>query len=264
MRAVRRDFIKTVGATAVVASTGSASVLASAAQTDERFAGIEAVAFDAYGTLFDVFSVTALCEELFPGHGTPLAKVWRAKQLQYSLLRSLMGRHRDFWMVTEDALRYAVKSLRLELSSVQRNRLMDAYLTLAAFPDVRPGLEALKARGVKLAILSNGEPRMLEAAAASAGIDILLDAVVSVEEIKIFKVSPRVYQLGLERLGVSRTALGFVSSNSWDINGAASAGLTTFWIQRNAEEPPEELGFAADQVVAAITDLAPLIHGEGG
>jgi 2-haloacid dehalogenase len=111
---------------------------------------------------------------------------------------------------------------------------MEAYLTLAAFPDVRPGLEALKSRGVKLAILSNGEQRMLEAAAKSAGIDTLLDAIISVEAIKIFKVSPRVYQLGLERLQVDRTGLGFVSSNSWDINGAASAGLTTFRIQRTA------------------------------
>jgi 2-haloacid dehalogenase len=102
---------------------------------------------------------------------------------------------------------------------------------------------------------------MLEAAARSAGIDTLLDAIISVEEIKIFKVSPRVYALGLERLEVGRAQLGFVSSNSWDINGAASAGLTTFWIQRTAGEPPEELGFGADRVVAAITDLAPLLRG---
>ncbi len=261
MQAHRRDFIRVCGATgAYVVGSGAAGVVSSATQTDSRFDDIDAVAFDAYGTLFDVFSVTTLCEELFPGQGTPLAQLWRAKQLQYSLLRSLMGRHRDFWLVTEDALRYAAQSLRLDLSSARRERLMEAYLTLAAFPDVRPGLEALKTRGVKLAILSNGEPRMLEAAAASAGIDTLLDTIISIEEIKIFKVSPRVYQLGLERLDVGRTALGFVSSNSWDINGAASAGLTTFWIQRNAQEPPEELGFAADRVVAAITDLAPLIH----
>ena len=263
MKADRRDFIKAMGATSAVASTMSAAGLArgvgSAAQPVNRLEGIEAFAFDAYGTLFDVFSVTALCEELFPGNGNVLAQVWRAKQLQYSLLRSLMGRHKDFWLVTEDALVYASKSLRLDLTPARRERLMAAYLTLAAFPDVRPGLEALKSRGVRLAILSNGEPRMLEAAAKSAGIDTLLDTIISVEEVKIFKVSPRVYQLGVERVQVARTAMGFVSSNSWDINGAASAGLTTFWIQRTAGEPPEELGFAADRVVAAITDLAPLV-----
>ena len=225
----------------------------------ERPEGIEAFAFDAYGTLFDVFSVTALCEELFPANGDALAQGWRAKQLQYSLLRSLMGRHRDFWLVTQDALVHAAARLGLDLTEARRDRLMDAYLSLAAFPDVRPGLEALKGLGVKLAILSNGEPRMLEAAARSAGIDTLLDTIISVEEIKIFKVSPRVYNLGPERLGVDRSALGFVSSNAWDIAGAASAGLTTFWIQRSAAEPPEELGFEAHRVVSALTDLAPLV-----
>ena len=265
MEANRRDFIKTMSATAVVAGTAPAAGVApgvvSAAQPGDSLEGIEAFAFDAYGTLFDVFSVTALCEELFPGNGNALAQVWRVKQLQYSFLRSLMGRHKDFWLVTEDALVYASKSLGLDLSPAQRERLMEAYLTLAAFPDVRLGLQALKDRGVKLAILSNGEPRMLEAAAKSAGIDTLLDAIISVEAVKIFKASPRVYQLGLERLDVDRTALGFVSSNSWDIHGAGSAGLITFWIQRTAGEPPEELGFPANRVVAAITDLAPLVRG---
>ena len=268
METDRRDFIKAVSvatATAAAAHTvsamGAAPGPAASAQPPVRLDGIEAFAFDAYGTLFDVFSVTALCEELFPGHGDGLAQRWRAKQLQYSLLRSLMGRHKDFWLVTEDALVYATKSLRLDLTQAKRERLMQAYLTLAAFPDVKPGLEALKRRGLRLAILSNGEPRMLEAAATSAGIDTLLDTIISVEEIKIFKVSPRVYSLGLERLQASRTTMGFVSSNSWDINGAGSAGLTTFWIQRTTGEPPEELGFAATRVVRAITDLAPLVRG---
>ena len=245
------------------AEPGLASPPAASRRQAEVVEGIEAFAFDAYGTLFDVFSVTALCDELFPGNGDALAQRWRAKQLQYSLLRSLMGRHRDFWLVTEDALVYAARSLDLDLTAARRTRLMDAYLTLEAFPDVRPGLEALRARGVRLAILSNGEPRMLEAAARSAGIDTLLDTIISVEEIKIFKVSPRVYNLGPERLGVDRSALGFVSSNAWDIAGAASAGLTTFWIQRSAAEPPDELGFAADRVVSAITDLPGLL-GTGG
>ncbi len=206
MKADRRDFIKAVSVLAAtgtvehsVSAQGAASVEV-AGQPPGRLGDIEAFAFDAYGTLFDVFSVTALCEELFPGHGDGLARLWRTKQLQYSLLRSLMGRHKDFWLVTEDALVYASKSLRLDLTQAKRGRLMQAYLTLAAFPDVRPGLEALKRQGVRLAILSNGEPRMLEAAATSAGIDTLLDTIISVEEIKIFKVSPRGSSLGLERL----------------------------------------------------------------
>ena len=264
MKTDRRDFITAVSVTAAtavaartVSAVGAVPAAAAGGQPTGRVEGIEAFAFDAYGTLFDVFSVTALCEELFTGNGDRLAQLWRAKQLQYSLLRSLMGRHKDFWLVTEDALVYASKSLQLDLTQAKRERLMEAYLTLDAFPDVRPGLEALKRQGVRLAILSNGEPRMLEAAAKSAGIDTLLDTIISVEEIKIFKVSPRVYSLGLERLQASRTSMGFVSSNSWDINGAAAAGLTTFWIQRTASEPPEELGFAAHRVVGALTDLAP-------
>ena len=256
MKTGRRAFVGTLAA-----GTAGLGAMPGAAFQSAPAENIEAFAFDAYGTLFDVFSVTALCEELFPGFGDPLAQRWRAKQLQYSLLRSLMGRHRDFWLVTEDALVHAARSLDLELTEQRRERLMEAYLSLAAFPDVRPGLEALRRLGVRLAILSNGEPRMLEAAARSAGIDTLLDTIISVEEVRIFKVSPRVYMLGPERLGVDRSALGFVSSNSWDINGAASAGLTTFWIQRAAAEPPEELGFAADHVVAALTDLAPLVRG---
>jgi 2-haloacid dehalogenase len=228
--------------------------------SDSRFRSLKAFAFDAYGTLFDVLSVTALCETLFPGRGAALAQLWRLKQLQYSVWRSLMGRHRDFWRLTEDGLVYACQSLGLALSTDARTQLLRAYLTLTAFPDVKPGLEALKAMGFRLAILSNGEPSMLEAVARGAGILPLLDHVVSVEEVKIFKPSPRVYNLAPERLGVSNAELGFVSSNSWDAAGAASAGLRTFWIQRSVAEPPEELGFGAEQVVHELTDLVPLVR----
>src|SRR5260370_38927204 len=125
---------------------------------------MKAVAFDAYGTLFDVFSVTALGDELFPGKGEALAQLWRLKQLQYSMLRSLMGRHRDFWRLTEDGLTYAATSLGLDLTPDKRARLLEAYLTLSAFPDVKPRLEVLKRRGLRLAILSNADPKVLETA----------------------------------------------------------------------------------------------------
>jgi 2-haloacid dehalogenase len=260
MAADRREFMKVVGTTAVAAGAMPAAAVKPATEPAGGIKNIKAFAFDAYGTLFDVFSVTALCEELFPGKGSAVAQIWRAKQLQYSLLRSQMGRHEDFWHLTEDGLVYASKSLKLELTPEKRKRLMEAYLSLAAFPDVKPGLEALRKHGLRLAILSNGEPKMLEAAAKSAGIYELLDTIISVEEVKIFKPSPRVYYLAPEHLKVASAELGFVSSNSWDINGAASAGLATFWIQRSAGEPPEELGFGADRVVSAITDLAPLVR----
>jgi 2-haloacid dehalogenase len=220
---------------------------------------IKGFVFDAYGTLFDVYSVTALCEQLFPGQGAALAQLWRVKQLQYAMMRSLMGRHRDFWRLTEDGLVYACKALGLELTADSRARLLQAYLHLTAFPDVKPGLEGLGGLGLRLAILSNGEPKMLQAAAQSAGIASLLDCVISVEEVGIFKPSPRVYGLAPERLGVGAAELGFVSSNAWDVAGAASAGLRALWIQRSAAEPPEELGFGAERVVHAITDLPPLL-----
>src|SRR6266481_5681342 len=201
MSSDRRKFMQLAGATAAVAGAAWAATPV-AAQTAGQFKAIKALAFDAYGTLFDVFSVTALCEQLFPGKGNQLAQIWRAKQLQYSLMRSLMGRHRDFWGLTEDGLVFAAKNLNLDLTADKKKQLMEAYLSLAAFSDVKPGLEALKKQGVKLAILSNGEPKMLEAAAKSAGIRDLLDDIISVEEVKIFKVSPRVYSLAPERMKV--------------------------------------------------------------
>ncbi len=258
----RREFMKIAGAAAAVTSAALATAPVSA-QTAMvgRFKGVKALAFDAYGTLFDVFSVTALCEQLFPGKGNQLAQMWRVKQLQYSLMRTTMGRHRDFWGLTEDGLVWAGKNLNLDLTPDKKKRLLDAYLSLAAFPDVKPGLETLKKQGIKLAILSNGEPKMLEAAAKSAGIRDLLDDVISVEEVKVFKASPRVYNLAAERMKVSNPELGFVSANNWDALGAVSAGLRTFWIQRSAAEVPEELGFQVDTIVKALTDLAPLLRG---
>src|SRR5258705_3294112 len=187
---------------------------------------MKAAVFDAYGTLFDVLSVTSQCELLFPGSGAALAVMWRSKQLQYSLLRSMMERYVDFWHITHDALRYSTNALGLDLTAGKEERLMEAYRTLHAFADVKPGLQQLKARGLRLAILSNGAPEMLQSATASAGIADLLDEIISVDEVKVFKPSPRVYQLASTRLGVATEDIGFVSSNGWDVAGASSAGLT--------------------------------------
>ena len=216
---------------------------------------LRAVAFDAYGTLFDVFSVTSLCEQMFPSRGEALAQLWRAKQLQYSLLHSVMGRYRDFWQLTGDALDYASRSLALAPTGEDRQRLMDAYLHLTAFPDVRPGLQALKDLGLSVAILSNGEPRMLQEAVTNARLDDVIDEIVSVDAVKVFKPAPQVYHLIGRRLQLPDSDIGFVSSNSWDIHGAGAAGLRTFWIQRRAGEPEEELGFPATRIVFSLTDL---------
>lgn len=217
---------------------------------------MKALGFDAYGTLFDVFSVTALCEELFPNYGNQLAQMWRRKQLEYSWLRSLMGRYRDFWHLTEDALVYSANSLKLDLSPKKRDQLMQSYLRLTAFPDVTPGLRELKKMGLRLAILSNGEPKMLKAAVQSASLGGLIDVIVSVNSVNIFKPSPRVYNQLASELKIGKEEIGFVSSNNWDVNGAGSAGLTAFWIRRS-NEVPEELGYAATRVISALTDLPP-------
>ena len=264
----RRWFMKTLAATAAAGaaanSQGSSAMQTSTTSPESRIPNpesrIKALVFDAYGTLFDVFSITSLCEELFPGHGTALAAMWRAKQLQYSVLRSMMNRYKDFWQVTQDGLVYSAHSLTLDLTSDKRTRLMNAYLTLASFPDVKPGLQQLRALGLRLAILSNGEPKMLQSAAKSAGIADLLDAIISVDEVKVFKPSPRVYERASSHLKIAKSDIGFVSSNNWDVNGAGSAGLTAFWIQRAAAEPPEELDYPAARVVHAITDLPALVR----
>jgi 2-haloacid dehalogenase len=197
---------------------------------------------------------------MFPGNGVALATTWRAKQLQYTLLRSMMDRYKDFRQITQDGLVYAARTLKLDLAADARARLMDAYMTLAAFPDVKPGLQELKAMGLRLAVLSNGEPMMLQSAARSAGIAELLDVMISVDEVKVFKPSPRVYELASAHLRMPTSSIGFVSSNSWDVNGASAAGLTTFWIQRAAAEPAEELGYPASYVIHLLTDLSNIIR----
>jgi 2-haloacid dehalogenase len=221
---------------------------------------IKGLAFDAYGTLYDVHSVIELGEQLFPGQGTALSNAWRLKQLQYTWQRSLMDRYADFWKVTEDGLLFATNSLNLKLDPSKRKQLMDAYLSLKTFPDVPAGLKELSTAGYKLAILSNGAPGMLQTVTKNAGIDQFLPHLISIDEIKIYKPSPLTYQLATKRLGTSPEATGFVSSNSWDIAGATSFGLTTFWINRG-NQPSDELGFPAHRVVTKLTDLLPLLKG---
>ncbi len=217
---------------------------------------LKALVFDAYGTLFDVHSVIAECEALFPGKGASLSQLWRGKQLEYTWLRSLMGRYADFSAITRDALTTACNMLRLELSEAAARRLMDAYLVLNAFPDVMDTLSRLHGR--KLAILSNGSPVMLNAVVHHAGFDRLLDAVLSVDALRIFKPHPSVYAYAAERLQAPAGAIGFVSSNFWDAAGAASFGFRTFWINRTGATP-DHLGYQPAAVLSQLTDLPALL-----
>lgn len=203
--------------------------------------GIRACVFDAYGTLFDVNSAAGRERASLGDKWHPLAELWRSKQLQYTWLRSLGGHHADFWQVTGEALDFAMESLQIDDPPL-RARLMNLYLELDAYPEVGETLAQLKAAGFQLAILSNGSPAMLSAAVNNAGIAALLDAVLSVEEVGVFKTHPSVYQLPVDRLGVAPGEICFVSSNGWDAYSAKAFGLRVAWCNRfgqAAEHIPE-------------------------
>ena len=212
---------------------------------------IRGYVFDAYGTLFDVHSVVDAGRAV-SADPAALSAVWRQKQLEYTWLRALMDRYEDFWAVTAAALRHAVRRLGLTASEAELARLMDAYLSLACFPEVRPALERLAGR--PRAILSNGAPRMLAAAVASSGLGPHLEHVISVDAVRTYKPSPRVYALGPETLGVPAGELLFVSSNAWDVAGAKAFGYRVAWCNRTGA-PEEELGVRADLVVRGLDQL---------
>ncbi len=221
---------------------------------------VDAVVFDAYGTLFDVQSVVTLAERLFPGHGARLSQLWRSKQLEYSWLQSLMLsptlRREDFAAITAHALDYAANALGLSPQTAARHRLLDAYLDLSPFPDASPALAALA--DMPRVILSNGTREMLELLAASTGIAPHLDAILSADAAGIYKPSPRVYQLAVDHLKLSPARIGFVSSNGWDAVGAKAFGFTTIWINRTGA-PLERHGPKPDAVIASLTDLPALL-----
>jgi 2-haloacid dehalogenase len=183
-----------------------------------------------------------------------LSATWRQKQLEYTWLRSLMGRYEDFWSVTAAALRYAVRRLGLTATDAQLASLMDAYLSLAAFPEVTSALERL--RGRPRAILSNGSPRMLEAAVRASGLGPALEHVISVDAVRTYKPSPEVYALGPTTLGIPAAELLFVSSNAWDVAGAKAFGYRVAWCNRTGA-PAEELGVGPDDTVSRLDELVP-------
>ena len=203
-----------------------------------------AVLFDAYGTLFDVYSVGALVERLFPGQGAALGMLWRDKQIEYTRLVSASdgGKHyRPFWDLTRAALRYACKRLKLDLTEAAEEQLMQQYLHLTPYPENIEALQALRSRGIPTGILSNGSREMLHAVIQNAGLDGLLDHVLSVDAVRKFKTHPEAYALGPQALGLNVGEIVFVSSNAWDALAATWYGYQTLWVNR-AGLPFEELG----------------------
>jgi 2-haloacid dehalogenase len=217
----------------------------------------KAVLFDAYGTLFDVYSVGLLAEQFFPGKGDALSVIWRDKQIEYTRLvtTSNDGAHyRPFWDLTRAGLRYACKRLGVELTPAAEEKLMNQYRHLSAFPEDREVLTALKERGVVTGILSNGDPEMLGVAVRSAGLEDLLDHVISVDAIRKYKTHPAAYALGPQATGVDARQTIFVSCNSWDALGATWWGYRTLWVNRY-QLPFEELGTQSTRTGSSLRDV---------
>jgi len=242
---------------------------------------IQAVVFDAYGTLYDIQSVAAITEEAFPGYGEIITQIWRIKQLEYTWFRSLMRRYEDFSVITNDSLAYTIRVLGLTHDAATFERIMDKYLHLDLYPDAMATLGALKGR--KLAILSNGSTGMLNALVRNSGLDRVLDATISIDSQKIFKPAPDAYALIEAKLGVRPAEVLFVSSNPWDACGAKAFGLNVAWIERVTPEamalacvksdavPPftmfkairtqmDELGVAPDYRIKTLADLPELLN----
>lgn len=213
---------------------------------------LKALVFDAYGTVFDVHSVASLAERLFPGHGAQLSQTWRAKQIEYMYLRTLMGRYVPHDQNTEAALVYTCRLLKLECNAAQRAQLMDEYLRLKPFPEAPAALAALE--GYQRAILSVGTKPMIEAMTKNARMSGHFESLLSVDVVRAYKPHPSVYQLVLDEMSVSRDEVGFVTSNFFDVAGAKSFGFKVFWINRGGQLP-DELGLLPDHVLSNLGEL---------
>lgn len=225
-----------------------------------------AVVFDAYGTLFDVYSVTARAEQLYPGRGEALALLWRDRQIDYTRIRTLAApdgaRYKPFWQITVDALRYAAARLGLPLDAAAEAQLLKEYACLSAFPENLAALRRLRAAGLPLAILSNGNPEMLDISVKSAGMQGMFDHVLSVDAVRQYKTAPAAYALAPEAFGVPAQQLLFVSSNAWDACGATWFGYTTFWINRTGH-PPERLDVEPTGTGHDMNDLLDFVRAHG-
>ncbi len=227
-----------------------------------QLTAIRACVFDAYGTIFDFASAAARCEDIPEDKRAALTNLWRDKQLQYTWLRSLQSRYVDFWQVTGDALDFTLDSLGIATPAL-RERLMDLYLTLNAFPEVPGVLRALRQAGFVTAILSNGAPAMLNAAVRGAGLEDLLDAVLSADAVGVYKTHPRVYEYALAQLGVRADQISFQSSNAWDAFAASDFGMRVVWCNRYGQRR-ERLPGSPDHEVRSLAELPALLGAAGG
>lgn len=216
---------------------------------------IQGIVFDLYGTLYNVHSVVQACEEVYPGQGDAISRLWRQKQLEYTWLRSLMGRYVNFEKATEDALRFTCGHLGLPLDDETHQRLSDAYLHLNPYPDTSDALRRLKAAGLPLGIISNGSHSSIEQVVANSQMSWAFDQLISVEEVQVFKPDSRVYSLAEKRMGFPKANILFVSSNSWDASAASNFGFPVCWINRQ-NSVFDELDTKPTHTVPDLTEMA--------
>lgn len=220
---------------------------------------IKGVVFDAYGTLFDTFSVAQECEKEYPGKGVQISQIWRQKQLEYAWLHILMDHYKNFWEITKDALCYALEELGLRYNEEKIKSIMNSYLYLKVYPEVVEALQSFRPN--KLMVLSNGNPVMLNQLFINTGLSKLIDEFISADTVKLFKPKTDVYQLAVDSSKVKRNEILFVSSNGWDIAGSKSFGFTVGWINR-LNKPVEKLGFQPDYIVSDLLELARMTKGK--
>ena len=248
----RRDFLAVAAGGAAGSVVGAVSEAAGAAQSRVR-----AIAFDAF-PIFDPRPVFKLAEELFPGKGTELSQAWRARQFEYTWLRTMAGRYADFWQVTEDALVFAARSLKLDLDPQMRARLRNGYLSLKTWPDVPQALRSLKAAGIRLAFLSNFSRRMLEAGIRNSSLEGMFEHLLSTDQVRQFKPAPRAYQMAVDAFGLKPEEIAFAAFAGWDAAGAKWFGFPTVWVNR-LSSPAEQLSVAPDVMCEDLSGLATFV-----
>jgi len=249
MRLDRREFLS-------LAAAGIAPGVVASARAGTR-PNLKGVAFDAFPIL-DPRPVFALAEELFPGHGAELSNMWRTRQFEYQWLRALSGQYADFRQTTDDSLAFAAELLKLDLTAEKRRRLLDAYLELKSWPDVAPALESLRSAGVRLALLSNATPAILDAGIRNSGLGHVFERVLSTDSIRTYKPDPRAYRMAIDAFGLAKEEIVFVAFAGWDAAGAKAFGYTTFWVNR-LNLPAERLGVSPDGTGTTLRDLVDFI-----
>jgi len=252
MSLTRREFIK-LSAAGIASTILPSSGLARATARP----GIKGIAFDGFA-IFDPRPIAALTDRLFPGKGAELGNAWRIRQFEYTWLRTLMGRYVNFWQVTEEALVFAVRTLKLELSVEKRSQLMQAFLEIKAWSDALPALKLLRDANMRLVLLANLTTQMMDAGVTNSGLEGIFEPHLSTDRVRAFKPDPRAYQMGIDAFRLRRQEIAFAAFGGWDAAGAKVFGYPTFWVNR-ASAPAEELGVAPDGTGTNLQDLAELV-----